>query len=140
MQKEEKRTITIEAMVNIPAEKVWDLWNHPDHIVNWNFASDDWQCPWAKSDLKVGGAFSSRMQAKDGSMGFEFSGKFTEVVPNEKLAYQLEDGRQVKILFEEIGDATHITEKFEPETQNSMEMQEQGWQAILNNFKQYAEN
>ncbi len=135
----DKTLITVETTVKSPVEKVWSYWNEPEHIVKWNTASDDWHTPRATADLREGGAFSSRMEAKDGSAGFDFGGVFTKVVPEKKLEYTLGDGRTVSITFEQEGDAVHITETFQAETQNPPEFQKQGWQAILDNFRKYAE-
>lgn len=132
-------TITIETTVNAPVEKVWDAWTKPEHITQWSFASEDWHTPWAKNDLRKGGNFSSRMEAKDGSMGFEFGGVYDAVTTNKHIAYTMGDGRKVDIQFTPQDDATKIVQSFEAETQNSIEMQRGGWQAILNNFKKYAE-
>ncbi len=139
MNTTEKTNITVEATVNAPAEKVWNLWSSPDHIIKWCAASDDWHTPKAENDLREGGKFTSRMEAKDGSFGFDFGGVYDEVKINELIAYSLDDGRKVKISFTPIGDKTKITETFEAETTNSIEMQQGGWQAILDNFKKYAE-
>lgn len=136
---ENKQVIVIEAIVNAPVEKVFDFWTKPEHIVNWSSASDDWHTPTAENDLRKGGKFSSRMEAKDGSMGFDFGGVYDEVIQNKYIEYTLGDGRKVKINFNPKGDNTEITESFEAEKTNPLEMQKSGWQAILNNFKKYAE-
>ncbi len=136
----ERENITIDSKVNAPAEKVWKYWTEPVHIKKWNNASDDWHTPHAENDLRVGGKFLSRMEAKDGSFGFDFEGVYTEVEPNKLIAYTLTDGRKVKVNFTPDGDATEIVSTFEAETQNSIEMQRDGWQAILNNFKKHAES
>jgi uncharacterized protein YndB with AHSA1/START domain len=136
---ENKQVIVIEAIVNAPVEKVFDFWTKPEHIVNWSYASDDWHTPTAENDLSKGGKFSSRMEAKDGSMGFDFGGVYDEVIQNKYIEYTLGDGRKVKINFNPKGDHTEITESFEAEKTNPLEMQKSGWQAILNNFKKYAE-
>ena len=132
--------ITVEADVNAPVEKVWNYYNNPDHVTKWNFAVEEWHCPWAKSDLRVGGQFSSRMEAKDGSFGFEFAATYTEVETNKKIVYVMGDGRRCTVSFLPIGNTTHMVIAFDAETQNPLEMQKGGWQAILNNFKKYAEN
>jgi uncharacterized protein YndB with AHSA1/START domain len=132
--------ITIKAEVQADLERVWTCWTMPKHIMNWNFASEDWHCPHAKNDLKVGGSFCSTMASKDGSMSFDFEGRYTEVIPHKLIRYTLEDGREVKISFEKKGDAVKVTETFDPESENSKEFQEQGWQAILNQFKHYVES
>ncbi|MEO5644307.1 MAG: SRPBCC family protein [Bacteroidia bacterium] len=136
----DKTKITVEATVNAPTEKVWEFWTLPEHIKKWNNASEDWHSPSAENDLRNGGKFRTRMEAKDGSFGFDFGGTYDEVKTNERIAYTLEDGRTVDIRFNVDGNTTTITETFEAETENSIELQQGGWQAILNNFKKYAEN
>jgi uncharacterized protein YndB with AHSA1/START domain len=133
-------SVIVEAAVKAPIEKVWNYYNNPDHITKWNFAVDDWQCPWAKSDLRVGGQFSSRMEAKDGSFGFEFGGEYTQVVPNKTIAYKMGDGRKATVEFRTVGSETWVVVTFDAENQNPIEMQKGGWQAILNNFKKYTES
>ena len=135
-----KPKITVATTVNADIKKVWDYWTLPGHIVNWCFASDDWHCPKASNDLKAGGKFSSTMSSKDGKMGFDFEGIYDEVSHHNKIAYSLADGRQVNIEFESLGDNTKVTETFDPENVNSEELQRNGWQAILNNFKKYTES
>ncbi|WP_159882410.1 SRPBCC family protein [Paenibacillus puerhi] len=132
-------TITVETTVHCPVEKVWQYWTEPKHITQWNNASDDWHTPYAENDLKVGGKFVSRMEAKDGSFGFDFGGVYDEVSTNESLSYTLGDGRKVKIAFIRQGNDTQIVESFEAEETNAVDMQQAGWQAILDNFKKYAE-
>lgn len=139
MDTKQKETITIEATINTPVEKVWKLWTNPEHIIKWNNASDDWHTPRAENDLHIGGKFLSRMEAKDGSVGFDFGGVYDEVKTNELIAYTMGDGRKVKISFENKGNKTWVTEIFEVENTNPTEMQRTGWQAILDNFKKYAE-
>jgi uncharacterized protein YndB with AHSA1/START domain len=131
--------ITIETIVNAPIEKVWDAWTKPEHITQWSFASDDWHTPWAKNDLRAGGSFSSRMEAKDGSMGFEFGGIYDVVTTNEYIEYTMGDGRKVKTTFTADGNSTKVVESFDAEQENPVEMQQAGWQAILDNFKKYTE-
>jgi len=127
--------------INKPIDEVWDAFNNPEHIVKWNFAHESWECPYAKNDLKVGGKLESRMQAKDGSFGFDFIGTYNEVKENELIKYQMEDGREVEVIFERLSDdKTKVTENFEPENQNPLEFQKDGWQAILDNFKNYSES
>jgi uncharacterized protein YndB with AHSA1/START domain len=140
METKEKTIITVEVTVNVPVQKVWKLWTTPGHIIKWNNASDDWHTPHAANDLRVGGRFLSRMEAKDGSFGFDFEGVYNEVITNELISYTLDDDRKVKIAFSSFGNKTRIVEKFEAENTNSFEMQKGGWQAILNNFKTYAES
>ncbi|NCU03787.1 MAG: polyketide cyclase [Chitinophagaceae bacterium] len=139
MSAQSATVITVEAIVNAPAEKVWELWNNPDHITKWNSASPDWHTPWAKNDLRVGGTLTARMEAKDGSFGFDFAGVYDAVTANEYIEYTLGDGRKVKISFTAEGTATKITESFDAESENPVEMQQMGWQAILDSFKNYAE-
>lgn len=136
---EQPLMITVQATVAAPIGKVWKFWTLPEHITKWNNASDDWHTPRAENDLKVGGKFLSRMEAKDGSFGFDFEGIYDEVKTNEQIAYTLGDNRKVKIIFTDSGNTTIVSETFEAETQNSIELQRVGWQAILNNFKKYAE-
>ena len=133
-------TITVKTTVNAPIEKVWACWTEPEHIKQWNNASADWHTPRAENDLRVGGRFNSRMEAKDGSAGFDFTGVYTDVKEHERIAYTMGDGRKVTVSFESNGSETHITETFDPETENSEEMQRAGWQAILDNFKHYTEH
>jgi uncharacterized protein YndB with AHSA1/START domain len=132
--------ITVESTVNAPVEKVWEFWTSPEHITQWNSASPDWHTPRAENDLRVGGKFSSRMEAKDGSFGFDFGGVYDEVIENEQIAYTMGDGRRVSVTFHADGDQVHIAETFDAETQNSVELQRSGWQAILDNFKKYTES
>lgn len=139
METQQKTVITVESIVNAPVEKVWAYWTQPEHIKQWNNASDDWHTPSAENDLRVGGRFSCRMEAKDGSFGFEFWGIYDTVRTNEYIEYTLGDERKVKINFTSMGNATKVVESFEAESQNSVELQQGGWQAILNNFKKYTE-
>ncbi|WP_313807223.1 SRPBCC family protein [Flavobacterium sp.] len=139
MNQTDKKTITVAATVNAPMNKVWQFWSEPEHIVNWNNASNDWHTTKAVNDLKRGGNFNYRMEAKDGSFGFDFEGKYSEVILNESIEYTIADGRKVQILFEALDDETHITETFEAEEVHPEELQQDGWQAILNNFKRYTE-
>jgi uncharacterized protein YndB with AHSA1/START domain len=136
---ENKVVVTVETTVNAPISKVWNCWADPIHITKWCNASPDWHAPSASNDLRVGGEFSTRMEAKDGSFGFDFGGIYTTVVNNERIEYTLGDDRKVKILFESTADGIKITESFDAENQNPVEMQRGGWQAILNNFKSYTE-
>lgn len=139
MEASNKTIITVEATVNAPVEKVWKFWSSPEHITKWNNASDDWHTPYAENDLRVGGKFTSRMEAKDGSFGFDFWGVYDVVVTNERIEYTLGDDRKVKIVFTNKGNATQVIESFEAENENSIEMQKDGWQAILDNFRKYTE-
>lgn len=131
--------ITIETTINAPIKKVWNYWTRPEHITQWNAASDDWHTPKATNDLTVGGRFTSRMEAKDGSFGFDFGGTYTEVDTHKKIAYTLDDDRTVSITFTPTADGVKVVESFEAENQNSEELQRTGWQAILDNFKKYTE-
>jgi uncharacterized protein YndB with AHSA1/START domain len=135
----EATVITVETTVAAPVEKVWQFWSEPGHIIQWCSASPEWHTPTATNDLRHGGKFSSRMEAKDGSMGFDFWGTYTDVTPNKHIAYEMGDGRKADITFESNGNSTKITEWFEAESENPIEMQKGGWQAILDNFKTYTE-
>jgi len=132
--------ITVKTTVKAPLKTVWDAWTNPEHITQWAFASADWQAPHAENDLKTGGKFKTRMEAKDGSAGFDFTGTYTKVDDQQTIEYTMDDGRAVSIKFEENPEGVAITQTFDPENQNPEEMQRQGWQAILNNFKSYVEN
>jgi len=134
-----KTTITIEALINAPIEKVWECWTAPEHITQWNQASDDWHCPKGVNDLRPGGQFSFTMAARDGSVEFDFAGVYDEVKMHEKIAYTLGDERKVEVIFSKDGSSTKIVETFEAENTHSHEMQKAGWQAILDNFKRYTE-
>ncbi|OYX27048.1 MAG: hypothetical protein B7Z06_04795 [Flavobacteriales bacterium 32-35-8] len=132
--------ITIKANVKASAKKVWELWTNPKRIVKWNTASDKWDTPRAENDLRVGGRFLSRMEAKDNSFGFDFTGTYDEVGPLKRIAYTMEDGRKAEIDFKENQGNTEIITVFDAESQNPIDMQRDGWQAILDNFKHYTEN
>jgi len=132
--------IKIENTIQSPVSKVWEAYTEPKHIVNWNFASDDWCCPHAENDLKPGGKYSARMEAKDKSFGFDFEAMYDEIIPEKKIVYTIADGRKVIIAFEGQNGETKVTTEFETENQNPVEMQRDGWQAILNNFKKYVES
>lgn len=132
--------ITVKTTVKAPVRHVWNCWIQPDHITQWNFASDDWHAPSAINDLRPGGHFVFRMEARDGSMGFDFEGEYDSVQPLESISYRIADGRKVNIRFESDGNETHVFETFEPESVNPAELQRGGWQAILDNFKNYTES
>ena len=132
--------ITIESIISASTKKVWDYYTLPEHITKWNFASDDWHCPKTENDLRVGGKLMSRMEAKDGSFGFDFEAIYDEVVNHKKISYNLTDGRQVTTVFENQNGKTKVTTTFDAETQNLVELQRNGWQAILDNFKKYVES
>ncbi len=131
--------ITIETIVSAPLSKVWECWNEPQHITKWAFASDDWEAPHAENDLQVGGKFVTTMAAKDKSASFDFGGVYTVVKDNESIEYDMDDGRHVKIEFTQVPEGVKVIETFDPEEENPREMQKNGWQAILNNFKKYTE-
>lgn len=131
--------ITVQNTINASINKVWEFWTLPEHITKWSFASPEWHTPHAENDLREGGKFSSTMAAKDGSMSFDFGGEYTLVEKNKAIEYILEDGRKVEISFEETPNGIELIQKFDPETQNPENFQQQGWQAILDNFKSYAE-
>ncbi len=131
--------ITVETTVNAPLDTVWNFWTTPEHIMQWNSASDDWHTPSATNDLREGGSFTARMEAKDGSMGFDFGGTYTKVLGQKQIDYTIGDGRKVSVMFEEKDGGTHITESFDAESENPVEMQRGGWQSILENFKKYTE-
>jgi uncharacterized protein YndB with AHSA1/START domain len=131
--------ITIEATVRAPLEAVWKAWTTPADIVTWNAASDDWHTTSAAVDLRAGGRFSSRMEAKDGSMGFDFEGTYTGVIAHQWIAYAMDDGREVLVEFLPEGDAVRVRETFDAEATNPIEMQRDGWQAILDRFARHVE-
>jgi uncharacterized protein YndB with AHSA1/START domain len=135
-----KILITVQATINAPIDHVWSVWTQPGHIVKWNNASPDWHTPKATNDLRTGGKFVFTMAARDGSVSFDFEGIYTNVKLNQLIEYTMADGRVAKIQFSDNGESTNITESFEAETENTEELQRGGWQAILNNFKQYAES
>lgn len=140
METTQKTAITVEATINAPVEKVWKLWTEPLHIMRWNNASDDWHTPRAENELYKNGKFVIRMEAKDGSAGFDFGGTYTEVRPLERIAYTMDDGRKVSVTFAARENTTFLIETFEAEETNSIEVQQKGWQAILDNFKKYVES
>lgn len=130
--------ITVKTSIKADVQEVWYCWTQPDHIIHWNFASDDWKCPNALNNLEPGGEFSWRMEAKDGSFGFDYSGIYEEIKKFEQIRKRLEDGRMVNISFVVGGDSTEVIETFEPD-ENNPDLQRQGWQAILENFRKYVE-
>jgi uncharacterized protein YndB with AHSA1/START domain len=132
--------ISVSTKVKVSPEIAWDYWTLAQHIVNWNFASDDWHCPFAENDLKHGGKFKATMAAKDGQMSFDFEGIYDKVVLHKEISYSLADGRRVNIVFKLHEGQTMITEAFDPEEINTIELQRIGWQNILDNFKKYVEN
>lgn len=134
-----KEQITVQATIDSNIETVWNTWTKPEHIIKWNSGSKDWHTPKAANDLRKGGRFTSRMEAKDGSAGFDFGGVYTEVIPHKRIAYTLDDDRKVTIDFKEEGDKVKLIETFQAEDQNPIAKQRDGWQAILDNFKNYTE-
>jgi uncharacterized protein YndB with AHSA1/START domain len=139
METIEKTTITVEATINAPIERVWKHWNDPKHITQWCSPSPDWHAPYAESDLREGGKFKTTMAARDGSFSFDFEGVYTNVEENKAIAYTILDGRKVQVTFSSQGNETKVVETFETETINPIEMQRGGWQAILDTFKKYTE-
>ncbi len=135
----EATKITVGKNINASPKKVWESWNKPEHITQWNFADDSWHCPRAENDLSVGGKYAARMEAKDGSFGFDFEAVYDEVVDLKKISYTMTDGRQATTIFEDLGGSTKVTTTFDAEAENSVEMQKDGWQAIIDNFKKYVE-
>jgi uncharacterized protein YndB with AHSA1/START domain len=131
--------ITVETLVKANLDSVWDAWNNPDDIKQWNAASDDWHTTQSTVDLREGGKLSARMEAKDGSEGFDFEGTYTRVVPQKLIEYRMTDGREVKIQFSQIAEGVLVRETFEAETENDPELQREGWQAILDNFAKHVE-
>lgn len=140
MSTESKTKVTVRATVNAPVEKVWKSWTEPTHITQWNSPSEDWHSPSAENDLRAGGKFLARMEAKDGSYGFDFGGIYDEVRNHEYIGYTLGDGRKVEIIFSSKGNETEVVETFEAENENPVDFQQAGWQAIMDNFKKYTEN
>jgi uncharacterized protein YndB with AHSA1/START domain len=137
---DEKKTITVQAVINAPVEQVWKLYTESEHVMKWNNASNDWHTPRAENDLKVGGKFLYRMEAKDGSSGFDFDGTYEQLITNELIVYSISDGRKVQVMFTKDDNTnTKMATTFEAESTNPIEMQRDGWQAILNNFKKYVE-
>ena len=132
--------ISIETEVKASPATVWDAWVTPEDITNWNFAIDEWCCPRAEINLEPGGKFNYRMEAKDGSMGFDFEGTFTKITPNDSIHFKLEDNREVTVEFIQTANGVKVVETFDAEDENSAEQQKQGWQSILNNFKKHVES
>jgi uncharacterized protein YndB with AHSA1/START domain len=131
--------ITVETVVRSDLRDVWDAWNNPADIMQWNAASDDWHTPASTVDLREGGRFSSRMESNDGSTGFDFEGEYTRIVPMERIAYRMSDGREVEVEFSDGAGGVLVRETFDAESEHSPEMQRQGWQAILDNFRRHVE-
>jgi uncharacterized protein YndB with AHSA1/START domain len=139
METNNKAKVTVQAVIQAPVEKVWTYWTEPVHITKWNQASEDWHAPKAENDLRIGGTFVTRMEAKDGSMGFDFGGTYDVVKQHEAIGYTMEDGRRVDIAFVDKGSETEVIETFDLESTHSAEMQQAGWQAIMDHFKAYTE-
>jgi len=131
--------ITIATILKSDLSKAWNYYTLPEHIMRWNFASDDWHCPAAVNDLVVGGSFRYTMASRDGKYSFEFDGTYDEILPLKKIAYTLGDGRKVEVLFESHLEGVRVTLVFDPEAENSLELQKNGWQAILDNYKKLTE-
>lgn len=132
--------ITIKATVAADRQKVWDYYTKPEHIAKWNFAADSWCCPSASNDMRVGGKYFARMEAKDGSFGFDFEAVYNEITEGESFTYTMPDNRVVNAVFKELESQTEVLINFDAENENPVELQQQGWQAILDNFKRYVEN
>lgn len=139
MEKSKFTKITISTTVHAPLKLVYEVWNAPQHVMQWNHASEDWHCPSATNDLRVDGKFVYRMAAKDASFEFDFVGTYTVVTPEDTISYVMEDGREVTTVFQSIDAGTKVTTVFDAENENSLEMQLAGWQAILNNFRDHVE-
>ncbi|REE78644.1 uncharacterized protein YndB with AHSA1/START domain [Paenibacillus taihuensis] len=139
METSNQAKVTVETVIQAPVAKVWSYWTEPDHITKWNQPSEDWHSPRAENDLRVGGAFVTRMEAKDGSMGFDFGGIYDDVKLHEAISYTMGDGRKVDIAFVAQGDTTKVVEIFDPENTHPVEFQQAGWQAIMDSFKRYVE-
>lgn len=139
METASKTTITVQTIVNAPVAKVWDYWTQPEHITQWNHPSDDWHAPYAENDPRTGGKFKFGMAANDGSFSFDFEGTYTNVVEHSLIDYTIADGRKVTVEFGSEGNSTKVVETFEAESIHSIEMQQGGWQAILDNFKKHTE-
>lgn len=131
--------ITVTANVKADNKKVWDYYVNPEYITKWNFADPSWHCPSASNDMRPGGKYTARMEARDGSFGFDFEAIYDEISEGEKFTYTLGDGRVVNVNFKNENDYTEVTVRFDPEMQNPVDMQRDGWQAILNNFKKFTE-
>lgn len=140
MERQNENTVTVETTINAPVDKVWSYFTQPDHITEWYFASDDWQAPYAENDLRPDGKFKIRMDARDGSSGFDFEGVYTNISKNDRIEYVIPDGRKVSITFSDLGAKTRVVETFETENENPVELQRGGWQAILDNLKKHTES
>ncbi|MEN9549258.1 MAG: hypothetical protein RIR12_1849 [Bacteroidota bacterium] len=134
-----QNNLMVEVLINAPIEKVWDCWTSPAHITQWNYAADDWHCPQAANDLRVGGKQTATMAARDGSFSFDFWVVHDEIMLHQRIASTMGDGRRMRVVFSTDGNATRLTEFFQPEKENPLDLQQQGWQAILDNFKKHVE-
>jgi len=133
-------SLTVQAIIDADRQKVWEYYTSPEHITKWNFADPSWHCPNAENDMRVGGKYRARMEAKDGSFGFDFEAIYRDLVEGEKFTYEMGDGRKASVNFNDLGGQTEVIVTFDAETENSLEMQKAGWQAILDNFKKYTES
>jgi uncharacterized protein YndB with AHSA1/START domain len=131
--------ITVETLARADLKTAWSAYNTPDDITQWNTPSDDWHSPRSQVDLRKGGTFNTRMEARDGSMGFDFEGRYTRVVPQKLIEYRMSDGREVAVHFDQAPDGVRVRVAFDAESENPAEVQQQGWQTILDNFGRYAE-
>ena len=130
--------IKVSTTINTPVEKIWDSYTNPKHIVNWNFADPGWHCPGAENDMRVGGTYKARMEARDGSFDFDFEAVYTEITKGKHFTYEF-GGRIATVQFKDEGNQTLVTVSFDPESENPVDLQKAGWQAILDNFKKYTE-
>lgn len=140
METVKEKVITVETTVKAPIANIWSFWTEPKHITQWYFASEDWHAPYAENDLHVKGKFKTKMAAKDGSAGFDFTGVYSRIEKHKAIEYTIPDGRKVKISFSDLGNQTKVVESFDPENENAYDLQKGGWQAILDNFRKYAES
>jgi uncharacterized protein YndB with AHSA1/START domain len=131
--------ITVQATINADAKKVWDYYTNPKHIIHWNFADPSWHCPSAENDMRIGGVYKARMEAKDGSYGFDFEAVYSSISEEKNFTYEF-GGRTATVQINDLGKQTEVVVTFDPEKENPVEMQKDGWQAILNSFKNYTEN
>lgn len=132
--------ITVQAVVKSPVAQVWEAWNTPEEIMQWNSADPGWHCPSSENDLRVGGKFKHKLAARDGSFAFDFEGVYNTIEPHWEITYTMGDGRMATTIFNEVEGQTQITTTFDAESENTPEIQQEGWQAILNNFVQYVES
>jgi len=135
----ENEKITVQTTVAVDLEKAWDAYTRPEHITQWNFADPSWHCPQAINDLRVGGRYHARMEAKDGSYGFDFEAVYTDVQPGIQFTYEF-GGRRATVLFQTHDNLTEVSVVFDPETENALELQRNGWQAILDNYRKHTES